>query len=164
MELFFLSCFPSDISLLSQWRMGQWRDGNKATKMCPRYYQCSIWRTLLLSSLYFSFLDFQLIGRILKPVYCSVHSHRGGSMTWPSCTWCLFTPSKPQFLTGKVQDSGGGDSTLLKVQSQLRQWFGLYKYTGTLKDKAQGIYYPRGGYKEYEAKFFSVGHRNKRQW
>lgn len=93
MELFFLSCFPSDISLLSQWRMGQWRDGNKATKMCPRYYQCSIWRTLLLSSLYFSFLDFHLIGRILKPVYCSVHSRRGGSMTWHDACSLLQSPS-----------------------------------------------------------------------
>lgn len=33
-----------------------------------------------------------------------------------------------------------------------------------LKDKAQRIYCPRGGYKEYEAKFFSVGHSNKRKW
>lgn len=81
---------------------------------------CSVRRTLLLSSLYFSFLNFQLIERILKPVYSSVYCCRGGSMTWPNCTWCLFTPSKPQILTNKIQDPGGGDSTLLKVQSQLR--------------------------------------------
>lgn len=134
MELFFLSCFPRDISVLSQWRMGQWRDRNKATKMCPRYYQklyvhAAHEEHCFFCLCIFSFLIFWLIGRILKPVYCSVYPLRGGSMTWPSCTWCLFTPSKLQILIGKVQDPGGGDSTLLRVQSQLRQWLGLYKYT-----------------------------------
>lgn len=127
--------------MFSKWYIGAQPAVNGSMKRWEQSYQnvfqvlpnniwaCSIGRTLLLWYLYFSFLNFQLIERILKPVYCSVYPRRGGSMTWPSCAWCLFTLSKPQILTGKVQDPGGGDSTLFKVQSQLRQWFGLYKYT-----------------------------------